>query len=202
MYPTPASAAPRRTTPRASPGHAAGDHRSSIQCPSGRLTPRIHALADLQIQRLRRPHIGPVTVCKSVTRELGGRSLSLLHIRRLITFAPSACTTRRAWYTPPHMAAKKTTLESLAKLISESSASADKKFAALAEDISDIKATVATKDEITRLDGRIDKMDAKIDRIDTKLTKFEDHEIDKRLQLEVRVTTIEKHLGFDNKIAV
>jgi hypothetical protein len=37
------------------------------------------------------------------------------------------------------MAAKKTTLESLAKLISESSASADKKFAALAEDIADIK---------------------------------------------------------------
>jgi hypothetical protein len=84
------------------------------------------------------------------------------------------------------MASKKTTLESLAKLISESSASADKKFAALAEDISD---------------GRIDKLDAQIDRIDTKLTKFEENEIDKRLQLEVRVTTIERHLGLDKKIA-
>jgi hypothetical protein len=47
-------------------------------------------------------------------------------------------------------ASKKTTLESLAKLISESSASADKKFAALAEDIADIKSTMATKANITR----------------------------------------------------
>jgi hypothetical protein len=103
------------------------------------------------------------------------------------------------------MAAKKTTLESLAKLIFESSASADKKLTALAEDISDIKATMATKDDLAaleiRLDGRIDKLDANINRIDTKLTKFEENEIDKRLQLEVRVTTIEKHLGLDRQIA-
>jgi len=39
--------------------------------------------------------------------------------------------------------------------------------------------------DTTRLDGRIDKLDAKIDRIDTKLTRFEESEIDKRLQLEV-----------------
>jgi hypothetical protein len=62
------------------------------------------------------------------------------------------------------------------------------------DDIADIKSTMATKDEITRLD-------AKIDRLDTKLTKFEESEIDKRKQLEVRVTTIEKHLGLDKKIA-
>jgi DNA invertase Pin-like site-specific DNA recombinase len=37
--------------------------------------------------------------------------------------------------------------------------------------------------------------------IDAKLTKFEESEIDKRLQLEVRVSTIEKHLGIDKKIA-
>jgi hypothetical protein len=116
-----------------------------------------------------------------------------------------ACTTRPAWYTPPHMAAKKTTLESLAKLISESSASADKKFAALAEDISDIKAIMATKDDISRLDTKIDSVESnlsgQINRIDTKLTKFKESEIDKRLQLEVRVTTIEEHLGLDKKIA-
>jgi hypothetical protein len=103
------------------------------------------------------------------------------------------------------MAAKKTTLESLAKLISESSASVDKKFAALAEDISDIKSTMATKADISRLDTKIDNVESnlsgQINRIDTKLTKFEEHEIDKRLQLEVRVTTIEKHLGLDRKIA-
>jgi hypothetical protein len=37
-------------------------------------------------------------------------------------------------------------------------------------------------------------------RLDTKLTKFEVREIDKRLQLEVRVSAIEKHL-LDEKIA-
>jgi hypothetical protein len=91
------------------------------------------------------------------------------------------------------------------KLISESSASADKKFAALAEDISDIKSTMATKADITRLDTKIDSVESnlsgQINRIDTKLTKFEETEIDKRLQLEVRVTTIEKHLSPDKKIA-
>jgi hypothetical protein len=116
-----------------------------------------------------------------------------------------ACTGPIAMLHSPHMAAKKTTLESLAKLISESSASADKKFAALAEDISDIKATMATKDDISRLDAKIDNVESnlsgQINRIDTKLTKFEESEIDKRLQLEVRVTTIEKHLGLDTKIA-
>jgi hypothetical protein len=56
---------------------------------------------------------------------------------------------------------------------------------------------MATKDDIARLDTRIDKLDAKIDsvesnlaakinRLDTKLTKFEENEIDKRLQLEVQ----------------
>jgi hypothetical protein len=71
---------------------------------------------------------------------------------------------------------------------------------------------MATRDDIARLDKRIDKLDAKIDsvennlgakidRLDTKLTKFEEYEIDKRKQLEVRVSAIEKHLGLDKKIA-
>jgi hypothetical protein len=64
---------------------------------------------------------------------------------------------------------------------------------------------MATKDDLAaiekRVDSRIDKLDAKLDRLDTKLTKFEEREIDKRLQLEVRVTAIEKHLGLDKKIA-
>ena len=92
------------------------------------------------------------------------------------------------------MAAKKTTLNKLGEMI-------ERGFSAVASDIADIKSTMATKDDIVRLDGRIDKLDAKIDRIDTKLTKFEEHEIDKRKQLEVRVTTIEEHLGIDKKIA-
>jgi hypothetical protein len=86
------------------------------------------------------------------------------------------------------MAAKKTTLNELGDMLTH------------------VVKHMATKDDITRLDTRIDKLDAKIDsvesnlaakinRLDTKLTKFEENEIDKRLQLEVRVSHIEKHLG-------
>jgi hypothetical protein len=70
---------------------------------------------------------------------------------------------------------------------------AERGFAALAEDI----AKLPTKDDLaaaeTRLDRRIDKL--------AKMTKFEEHQIDKRKQLEVRVSAIEKHLGLDKKIA-
>jgi hypothetical protein len=55
------------------------------------------------------------------------------------------------------------------------------------------------------LDAKIDSVEsnlvAKINRLDTKLTKFEENEIDKRLQLEVRVSHIEKHIGIDKKIS-
>jgi hypothetical protein len=55
------------------------------------------------------------------------------------------------------------------------------------DDLADLRKEMATKDDIQRLD--------------TKLSKFEEREIDKRLQLEVRVSAIEKHLGLDKKIA-
>jgi hypothetical protein len=62
----------------------------------------------------------------------------------------------------------------------------------------------ATKNDIGRLDKMIDSVESslagKINRLDTKLTKLEEHEIE-RPQLEVRVSTIEKHLGLDKKIA-
>jgi hypothetical protein len=60
---------------------------------------------------------------------------------------------------------------------------------------------MATKEDVARLGRRMDALGAKIDRIDVKLTKFEESEIDKRLQLEVRVAAIEKHPGIDKKIA-
>jgi hypothetical protein len=45
---------------------------------------------------------------------------------------------------------------------------------------------MATKDDIARLDKKIDSVESnlagKINRLDTKLTKFEEHEIDKRKQ--------------------
>ena len=89
------------------------------------------------------------------------------------------------------MAAKKTTLKELGEMLAH------------------VVKHMVTKDDLAeaveKLDDRLtaveSKLDAKIDRIDTKLTKFEESEIDKRLQLEVRVTTIEKHLGLDTKIA-
>jgi hypothetical protein len=78
--------------------------------------------------------------------------------------------------------AKKTTLDGLAALVSKGFASADKTFAAVADDIADIKNRMATKEDLTavetRLGHRIDKLDAKIDRLDVKLTKFEESEID------------------------
>jgi hypothetical protein len=94
----------------------------------------------------------------------------------------------------PRMAPKKITLKEIGEMLAH------------------VVKHMATKDDIARLDIRVDKLDAKIDsvesnlagkinRLDTKLTKFEQHEIDKRLQLEVRVSAIEKHLGFDKKIA-
>ena len=87
-------------------------------------------------------------------------------------------------------------------LISKLSKSADEKFAALAEDVAAIETS------FDKLDAKIDKGEErltlridKIDRLDTKLGKFEDSEIDKRKQHEVRVAAIERHFGLDNKIA-
>jgi hypothetical protein len=92
------------------------------------------------------------------------------------------------------MAAKKTTRKELGEMLAH------------------VVKHMATKDDIGRLDSRIENPDAKIDtaetnlagkidHLDTKLTKFEEREIDKRLQLDVRVSTIETHLGLDKKIA-
>jgi hypothetical protein len=96
------------------------------------------------------------------------------------------------------MAAKKTRLDTILSTV-------ERGLKAVADDIADIRKDMATKDDLaateSRLDRRIHTLDAKIDRIDTKLTKFEEHEIDKRKQLEVRVSKIERHLGVDKKIA-
>jgi hypothetical protein len=73
------------------------------------------------------------------------------------------------------MATKETTLDELGEMLEH------------------VVTHMATKDDLAaleaRLDGRIDSLDAKVDRLDTKLTKFEEGEIDKRKQLEVRNPT-------------
>jgi hypothetical protein len=65
------------------------------------------------------------------------------------------------------------------------------------EEISDLRTEV--KKDLSeleeRLTARADRLEAKIDKVDAKLGAFESNEIDKRLQLEVRVTRIEKHVG-------
>jgi uncharacterized protein YlxW (UPF0749 family) len=93
---------------------------------------------------------------------------------------------------------KKPTLDTILSTV-------ERGFKAVAEDIAEIRKDMATKDDLSatesRLNGRIDTLDATVTRLDTKLTKFEESEIDKRKQLEVRVAAIEKHLGIDKKIA-
>ncbi len=111
-----------------------------------------------------------------------------------------------------HMAAKKPTKKRKASLdtilatvergFADLEGKMERGFAAVAEDIADIRKTTATKEDIARLDKKMERVDAKIDRVDSKLSAFEDHEIDKRLQLEVRVSAIEKRLGINKKIAV
>jgi septal ring factor EnvC (AmiA/AmiB activator) len=104
----------------------------------------------------------------------------------------------------PHMAAKKTTLKELGEMI-------ERGFAAVASDIADIKSTMATKDDIAAVNKTLDEH-TKTLADHTKI--LNDHtrdlavikndvtnNLDKRLQLEVRVSTIEKHLGLDKKIA-
>ena len=44
----------------------------------------------------------------------------------------------------------------------------------------------------TAVEGAMDRLEAKIDHVDEKLGNFENREIDKRLQLEVRVGRLEK----------
>jgi hypothetical protein len=93
----------------------------------------------------------------------------------------------------PHMAAKKTTLNELREML----AFVVKRMATK-DDIADLRKELATKDDLAAVETRLDR---RIEKLDTKLTKFEEHEIDKRLQLEVRVSATEKHLGLDKKIA-
>ncbi len=89
------------------------------------------------------------------------------------------------------MASKRTTLKELGEML-------ERGFAAVASDIADVKSTLAdhtkTLDEHTKIlnDHTRDLATIKHDVTNN---------LDKRLQLEVRVTTIEKHLGLDKKIA-
>jgi len=84
-------------------------------------------------------------------------------------------------------------------------AAVEKHMSSVHEEISDFRNEVNERFDMA--ERRIDKFEAKTDRIeattgriDSKLGVFENNEVDKRKQLEVRVTTIEKHIGIDRRM--
>jgi predicted nucleic acid-binding Zn-ribbon protein len=101
------------------------------------------------------------------------------------------------------MAAKKTNKKRKASLDSVLS-TVERGFAAIADDITDIKSKMATKDDIADVKSTLADH-TKILNDHTRdlaiIKKDLTTNLDKRLQLEVRVSKIEKHLGLDKKIA-
>ena len=70
-------------------------------------------------------------------------------------------------------------------------------LASVHEEITDLRRDMDEKFaevdlRFTSVEGAIDRLEAKIDHVDEKLGNFENREIDKRLQLEVRVERREK----------
>ena len=96
------------------------------------------------------------------------------------------------------MAAKKTTLKDLGGMI-------ERGFAAVASDIADVKSTLADHTKILNDHTKTLADHTNILNDHTRDLAIIKHDVtnnlDKRLQLEVRVTTIEKHLRLDKKIA-
>ena len=70
-------------------------------------------------------------------------------------------------------------------------------LASVHEEITDLRRDMDAKfaeveARFTAVEGGMDRLEAKIDHVDEKLGNFENREIDKRLQLEVRVERLEK----------
>ena len=63
-------------------------------------------------------------------------------------------------------------------------------LASVHEEITDLRRDMDAK--FAEVEGAMDRLEAKIDHVDEKLGNFENREIDKRLQLEVRVERLEK----------
>jgi predicted nucleic acid-binding Zn-ribbon protein len=113
---------------------------------------------------------------------------------------------------------RRTTLEGLATIISKGFASSDRKFTALAEDINEIKSTMATKNDLVtlkiELKGDIAALGGQLTDIETALKSIRDELDDLREKFEnvsgyrkeidhalERIAAIEKHLGITKKIA-
>jgi flagellar capping protein FliD len=79
-------------------------------------------------------------------------------------------------------------------------------LASVHEEITDLRADMDTRftavdTKFTTAEGRMDRLEAKIDHIDEKLGGFENSEVDKRKQLDVRVTHLEQHLNLSPRRA-
>jgi predicted nucleic acid-binding Zn-ribbon protein len=106
---------------------------------------------------------------------------------------------------------RKATLDNVLSTVERGFADLDGKmergFAAVAEDITDIKSKMATKDDIANLGGQLTSVERELKSIrrdlDDPREKVENvsgfqKEIDHALE---RIAAIEKHLGLDKKIA-
>jgi predicted nucleic acid-binding Zn-ribbon protein len=118
----------------------------------------------------------------------------------------------------PHMAADKkptkkpkATLDSVLSTVERGFADLegkmDRGFAAVAEDITDIKSKMATKDDIANLGGQLTSVERELKSIRRDLDDLREKvenvsgfqkEIDHALE---RIAAIEKHLGLNKKIA-
>jgi hypothetical protein len=92
---------------------------------------------------------------------------------------------------------RKATLDSVLSTV-------ERGFAAVADDIADIKSKMATKDDIADVKSTLADHTKILNEHTRDLAVIKNDvtsNLDKRLQLEVRVSAIEKHLGLDKKIA-
>ena len=92
----------------------------------------------------------------------------------------------------------------------------DKLASLIKSESEDIREHMATKEELAKLSTKVGgletkvggletkvngleitvgRLEGKVDKVDSKLSVFENHEVDKRKQLEVRVTRLEKNIG-------
>jgi septation ring formation regulator EzrA len=106
----------------------------------------------------------------------------------------------------PHMAAKNPNKKRKASLDVILS-TMERGFAAVAEDIADIKSKMATKDDIANIGGQLTSVERELKSIRRDLDDLREKvenvsgfqkEIDHALE---RIAAIEKHLGLDKKIA-
>ena len=109
------------------------------------------------------------------------------------------------------MTTKKVTLEALdarftklEHVITTGFERTDRNFAAIAEDIADIKRDMATRDQIVALHTQVNSIERELRDIKRRLTHVEDNTMGYRKEIDdalERIRKIEKHLGMEKKIA-